>query len=87
VPVAVQPVFNGYGENTLVWEPSATFGVPPAADTAYTVHVNNVRINSVSQNFTYEVIVFDPNTRLAASGSESAQLGIPLRFPLTEPCR
>lgn len=61
-PLAVQvntPV-NGYGDNTLVWEPQVTFGSPPESDTLYSVTVNNVIIGGQSRAFTYTVIVFDP---------------------------
>ncbi len=62
IPVAVQPLANGYGENTLVWVPELTFGAPPPADTAYVVTVSGVRINGVPKDFTYQVILFDPGT-------------------------
>jgi uncharacterized protein YkwD len=60
VAVAVQPVINGYGENTLVWEPSLSFGTPPAGDTAYEVRVSQVRIGGAWRDFAYRVILFDP---------------------------
>lgn len=59
VPVAIQPVVNGYGLNTLVWEPTITVGAGP--DKTYTVNVNGVIINGSPQNFSYTVTVFDPN--------------------------
>lgn len=59
IPTNVQPVVNGYGLNTLVWEPSITVGAGP--DKTYTVNVNGVLINGSPQNFSYDVIVFDPN--------------------------
>jgi len=64
VPVAQAPVVNGYGENTLVWIPNGTNSSAswpqPTGDTAYTVNVQNVKINGQNRNFTYDVIVFDP---------------------------
>lgn len=64
VPVALEPIFNGYGENTLVWIP---YGVSiditwpkPQVDTSFRVKVQNVIIEGQSRNFNYEVIVFDP---------------------------
>ena len=60
VTASLEPVANGYGENTLVWSPNALS--IPAADTAVTVHVNNVMINSAPQSFTYTVTVFDATT-------------------------
>jgi hypothetical protein len=67
IPVAVAPVTNGYGENTLVWTPDnldATSSAPlarPSADSTYDVTVSNVVINGTAQTFNYSVIVFDPD--------------------------
>ncbi len=60
VPLSVQPVVNGYGENTLVWEPVLSIGAPVPADTAYDVIISGVEINGVPQDFAYQVILFDP---------------------------
>lgn len=60
VPVTIQPVVNGYGENTLVWVPGTSFGTPPPADTAYDVTVSGVLIDGTPRDFTYQVILFDP---------------------------
>lgn len=62
IPVVVQPVVYGYGENTLVWEPDLPFGAPPAGDTAYNVAIQGVRIGGVPHDFAYQVIVFDPGS-------------------------
>jgi hypothetical protein len=56
VSVTVNPIANGYGENTLVWESGES--IPN--DGVYTVHLQNVIINSIAQDFTYQVMVFDP---------------------------
>lgn len=67
VPVALEPVSDGYGENTIVWIPNGlsanSYGSfpRPATDTTYDVTVTNVRINGTPQTFTYSVTVFDPN--------------------------
>jgi hypothetical protein len=63
IPVALQPVANGYGENTLVWVPDLSFGAPPPGDTAYDVAVTGVKINGVPKDFAYQVILFDPGTQ------------------------
>jgi hypothetical protein len=54
------PVLNGYGENTLVWEPNDNFGQAPTNDITYDVTITNVNINGQSQNFSYQVIIFNP---------------------------
>lgn len=83
LPVDVQPVENGYGENTLVWEPDATFGAPPATDQPYTVEIRNILINGAPQTFTYTVTLFDPQPGAAAlqPRSEVGQLGPALQWP------
>lgn len=64
LPVALEPVLVGYGENTLVWIPlgvsNGGIWAKPQADTAYTVTIENVIIGGQSRSFTYDVIVFDP---------------------------
>jgi len=61
-PLALQQntVVNGYGENTLVWEPQANFADAPITDTSYQVTVSNVIIAGQPQQFTYTVIIFTP---------------------------
>lgn len=51
---------DGYGENTLVWEPGAIFSPQPANDKRYSVTISNVIIGGESRNFAYTVIIFDP---------------------------
>lgn len=53
------PVANGYGENTLVWEPAAC--QPNAgADSRADVSVTNVIIGGPARSFSYTVRAFDP---------------------------
>jgi len=73
IPVTLELVRDGFGENTLVWYPSSLDpGQPyawprPSADTAYAVTVRNVRLSGNSQDFSYTVTVFDP----AVAGSDT----------------
>ncbi len=66
IPVTLETVLTGYGENTLVWYPTGLnttshYDWPrPSADTVYTVHVQNVSGSSVPASFNYAVTVFDP---------------------------
>jgi len=68
VPVTIEPIANGYGENTIVWYPSdldpSAFGnwPKPAADTPYDISIQNVVIDGAPQAFNYTVTVFDPDT-------------------------
>jgi hypothetical protein len=62
IPVSVQPIVYGYGENTLVWEPEIDLGSPPASDEIYSVTVSSVLISEQAHNFSYQVIIFDPGS-------------------------
>ena len=66
ISLAVQPLVNGYGENTLVWEPDESLGIQPTSDKTITIQVNNVKISGQPRNFEYQVIVFDPQTESSA---------------------
>src|SRR6266446_6595513 len=59
--VKLQPVAIGYGDNTLVWEPTNFFLGRPTADIVYSVAISNVVINGGISNFNYNVTVFDPD--------------------------
>lgn len=64
VPVRLEKVMDGYGENTLVWIPanlhSEASWPRPASDTTYSVVINRVKIEGQNRQFEYEVTVFDP---------------------------
>lgn len=66
IPVRLETLINGYGENTLVWVPNnlsvSTPYTPvrPANDITFTVTVGQVMINGSPQKFTYTVTEFDP---------------------------
>ena len=60
INLTILPLADGYGENTIVWDPNATFGSVPLADTTYTVHLSNVLIDGMYHDFSYDVIVFNP---------------------------
>jgi len=78
IGVALLPVHDGYGENTLVWTPSLSSGGPPTTDKAYDVSVKGVVIGGVPRDFGYRVIVFNPGSSAATSaGVEETLLGDP----------
>ena len=67
IPVTLETVITGYGDNTLVWYPANLDPTkpyawpPPATDTVYSVTVQNVRIDGTPTPFHYTVTVFDPS--------------------------
>lgn len=69
VAVAIQPLANGYGENTLVWVPMGLDATQQGTvfpfngtDTVYSVTVSNIGIANTTNkiSFSYNVTVFDP---------------------------
>ncbi len=64
IPTKLEPVSNGFGENTLVWIPGnyvdGMSWMRPNADTVYQVTVSNVKLNGQIYSVTYPVTVFDP---------------------------
>jgi len=68
--VVLEPVQNGFGDNTLVWIPKGLGPAPPQKDETYRVTITNVVVAGVSREFTYDVIVIDPEA--PASGRTNA---------------
>lgn len=60
VTVTLLPLANGYGDNTLAWEPSTIAKAAGMADLPVTVQVRNVKVDGVPRDFTYTVTIIDP---------------------------
>jgi hypothetical protein len=85
------------GEPTLVWvydhqnPDETTPHARPDGDTTYSVNVSNVRIAGASQNFTYNVTVFDPDVAgadaspLRITGPSLPALGTANTYTVTQP--
>ncbi|MDF1520683.1 MAG: CAP domain-containing protein [Brevefilum sp.] len=58
--------YYGYGENTIVWQiegmSSGADWPQPNEDTTYTIDITDVLIDEELQDFSYQVIVFDPDS-------------------------
>lgn len=68
VAVAIQPVQNGYGENTLAWianglDANVATWPNPGEDAGYRVQIGNVLVGTTPASFSYDVIVIDPAIR------------------------
>lgn len=50
---------NGYGDNTIVWEP-AGINTTSASDVSYNVTVSNVKVSNVDSTYTYKVTIIKP---------------------------
>src|SRR5215831_5543130 len=67
VAVTIQSYATGFGENTLVWYPSALDPTSPftvfpfnGADTAYSITIGNIGVGASDISISYNVTVFDP---------------------------
>lgn len=56
VTINLFAVVNGYGDNTIVWQAPDVLTNSPY-DVKYTVKVNNVLVDGVYKNFSYDVII------------------------------
>ena len=61
-----QPIANGYGDNTVVWDltnPGTDLAWNGPTDTAFEVRVAGVKIGNVTQpDYVYRVVAIDPTT-------------------------
>jgi hypothetical protein len=60
VALTLEPMSQGYGDNTIVWVPQGVPTTAPASDLTYTVTVSNVVVSSQARQFTYQVTIIDP---------------------------
>lgn len=67
VPVTLEPITNGYGDNTLVWIPDHIDAMVPfhptpvGIDTVIEVTVRRVMVHGAVSDLHYRVILFDPS--------------------------
>lgn len=89
LPVRLEAVANGFGENTLVWvmdnraTSAATVLPRPAVDTPYRVVVGGARIGGQVRNFDYTVIVFDADPAAGGLSFVPAQPILPVGRSVT----
>jgi hypothetical protein len=70
---------NGYGDNTIVWEPVGLVFTPGAQDRAFSVTVSNIMVGGSPQTEVYNVVVIDPSVvtdLIFSDGFESGSLGV-----------
>jgi uncharacterized protein YkwD len=60
IPVTIEPLATGFGDNTIVFLPSSFDYAKPAADTTYTVQVSGMTGAGVPATIQYTVTVIDP---------------------------
>ncbi|MBM3335948.1 hypothetical protein FJY63_14920, partial [Candidatus Sumerlaeota bacterium] len=69
------PVDDGYGDNTVVWEPSGIPTTAPSDDLTYAVRVSNVIVSGSPRQYTYNVIIIDPDRVVQTDVRSSAWMG------------
>ncbi|CAM4166702.1 CAP domain-containing protein [Zobellia roscoffensis] len=60
ISLKIEELTGIYGDNTIVWIPEINSNTA-TEDTAYTITIENVLINSQPQKFKYDVTLFDPD--------------------------
>ncbi|WP_343487083.1 CAP domain-containing protein [Allomuricauda sp. d1] len=61
ITLNLETLNNQFGDRTLVWVPDGIDKTVGDNRPTYTVEVSNVDVDGVLQDFSYEVILFDPN--------------------------
>jgi hypothetical protein len=69
---SLEPLANGFGDNTIVFVVNDASYVRPAADASYRVTVSNVAGNGVPSSFSYTVTVIDPDAAPPVTPSAAA---------------
>jgi hypothetical protein len=60
IPVTMLPIANGYGDNTIAWEPAGLSLQPGMADRNVTVTIDNVVVGGATRSYRYTVTIIDP---------------------------
>lgn len=85
--LAVEPLVQGYGENTIVWKMpdigETDSHARPQGDVRYRVSVSNVLVAQRARSFDYDVTVFDP--AVATAGAAVATASAPAQARLGQP--
>jgi hypothetical protein len=61
ISLSLNPVEVGFGDNTIIWEPSGIPSTAPSSDTSYEVTISNVLVGGSPMQFKYTVILIDPD--------------------------
>lgn len=62
VALTLEPVADGFGDDTVVWVPQGIPSGPPSQDLVFTVTVSDVLVNGAPESFQYTTTIFDPAT-------------------------
>lgn len=60
ISLSIEPITDGFGDNTIVWVPN---GIDPANvtnDATYTITVSDVELDGQMTDYTYDVTIIDP---------------------------
>jgi len=76
---------NGYGDNTIVWEPSGLSFTPGAQDRVFTVTVSDIMVNGTPQTEVFNVIVIDPSVVTDLIFSDGFESGNSNAWSITVP--
>lgn len=80
VVLTLEAQAQGYGDNTIVWDPVGIPTSPPSADSVYSVTVSNVVVSGQSKVFSYNVTIIDatvPVLTVAATSKNNLSISWP----------
>jgi hypothetical protein len=76
---------NGYGDNTIVWEPSGISFTPGGQDRRFTVTVSDIMVGGSPQTVAYEVVIMDPDVVVDLIFADDFETGTTAAWDLTSP--
>ncbi len=60
ISLEIRKIENGYGDNTIVWEPNFDYGFWSEDETVVHINIKNVKLNGETKNYEYDVISIIP---------------------------
>ena len=61
ISLSLNPVQDGFGDNTVIWEPAGIPSTAPSSDTSYEVTISSVLVGGSPMQFKYTVTIIDPD--------------------------
>jgi putative cell wall-binding protein len=84
IPVAVETVFGGFCENTIVWVPQWPFDPAAMGDLSVKVTISGITGPGQS-SYTYDLTLFDPSSPVRLSGSNRFETAAAVSYETWSP--
>ncbi len=83
IPLTINTNYNGFCDNTIVWEPTGLYFTPGGADRRITVTVSG--IGGTPSSVTYDVVIMDPSISTDEIFSDGFESGFANAWDTTAP--